>query len=137
MMIRKIFSFKDRHSLHQITLKNIQEKMYKIGFNKQFTEELMVFLQNIFDVYGDKRFQQWFIRWHYRIPEEFKDESLAVKLYEKHSLLIEEHIEALEKGTKSSWEIQTEDLKNIDEKARKSQLVIRNRLWDIALDLLN
>ena len=61
-MIRKIFSFKDRHSLHQITLKNIQEKMYKIGFNKQFTEELMVFLQNIFDVYGDKRFQQWFIR---------------------------------------------------------------------------
>lgn len=43
MMIRKILGFKDRNSLHQITLKNIQEKMYKIGFNKEFTEELMVF----------------------------------------------------------------------------------------------
>ena len=111
--------------------------MYGIGFNNEFAEEIMIILEKKFNKYGEKQFQEWFSGLHYRIPEELKDELLAIKIYEKHSLLIEEQIKELEKETKLSWEIQTEELKNINEKARKVQLVIRDRLSGIALDLLN
>jgi hypothetical protein len=46
-------------------------------------------------------------------------------------------VKELEKETGLSWEIQTEDLRDVNEKARKVQLVIRDRLSNIALDLLN
>ena len=136
-MIRKIFGFKDGKSLVNITLENIQNKMYEMGFNKGFVEEIMIILEKRFNKYGEKEFQEWFNGLHYRIPEELKDELLAIKIYEKHGLLIEEQVEKLEKETKLSWELQTEELKNINEKARKVQLVIRDRLSGIALDLLN
>jgi hypothetical protein len=135
-MIKKIFNFKYK-SFVNITLDNIQNKMYEIGFNKEFVEEIMIILEKRFNKYGKKEFQEWFIGLHYRIPDEFNDELLAIKIYEKHSLLIEEQIKELEKETKLSWEIQTEELKNKSEKARKVQLVIRDRLSGIALDLLN
>ena len=136
-MIRKIFGFKDGKSLVNITLENIRNKMYEMGFNKGFVEEIMIILEKRFNKYGEKEFQEWFNGLHYRIPEELKDELLAIKIYEKHGLLIEEQVEKLEKETKLSWELQTEELKNINEKARKVQLVIRDRLSGIALDLLN
>lgn len=136
-MIKKIFSFKGRKSLANITLDNIQNKMYEIGFNKEFAEEIMIILDKKFNKYGAKQFQEWFSGLHYRIPAEFKDELLAIKIYEKHSFLIEEQIKELEKETKLSWKIQTEELKNINDKARKVQLVIRDRLSGISLDLLN
>lgn len=135
-MIKKIFGFKDRNSLENINLNNIQDKLYEIGFNKEFAEEIMIILEKRFNKYGEKEFQEWFNGLHYRVPEELKDELLAIKIYEKHSLLIEEQVKELEKETKLSWEIQTEDLMNINEKARKVQLVIRDRLSGIALDLL-
>ncbi|RDW17456.1 hypothetical protein [Oceanobacillus chungangensis] len=135
-MIKKIFNFKDK-PLVNITLDNIQNRMYEIGFNKEFVEEIMIILVKRFNKSGKKEFQEWFNGLHYRIPDEFNDELLAIKIYEKHSLLIEEQIKELEKETKLSWEIQTEELKNINEKARKVQLVIRDRLSGIALDLLN
>ncbi|WP_286228474.1 hypothetical protein [Neobacillus mesonae] len=136
-MIKKIFSLKDRNSLVNITLNNIQNKMCEIGFNKKFAEELMIILEKRFNKYGEKEFQEWFYKLHYRIPEELKDELLVIKIYDKHSLLIEEQVKDLEKETKLPWEIQTEDLKNIHEKARKVQLVVSDRLSGIALDLLN
>ena len=136
-MIKKIFVFKDRKSLVNITLDNIQNRMYEIGSNKEFVEEIMRILKKRFNKYGEKEFQEWFNGLHYRIPEEFKDELLAIKIYEKHRLLIEERVKELEKETKLSWELQTEELKNINVKARKVQLVIRDMLSSIALDLLD
>jgi hypothetical protein len=136
-MIKKLLGFKDKKSLVNITLNNIEDKMYEIGFNKEFSEEIMIILEKRFNEYGEKEFQEWFNGLHYRIPEELKDELLAIKIYDKHSVLIEEQVKVLEKETKLSWEIQTEDLKNVNEKARKVQLVIRDRLSSIALDLLS
>ncbi|MBU9713557.1 hypothetical protein [Evansella tamaricis] len=133
----KIFGFRDRNALVNITLDNIQNKMYEIGAHKEFVEEIMYVLENRFNKYGKKEFQEWFNGLNYRLPEEFNDEKVALKIYEKHSLLIEEQVKKLEQETKLSWEIQTEELKNINEKARKVQLVIRDRLSDIALDLLS
>ncbi|WP_100372282.1 hypothetical protein [Bacillus sp. FJAT-45037] len=136
-MVKKLFGFKDRNKLVNITLDNIQNKMYEMGFYKEFVEEIMIILDNRFNKYGKEKFQEWFNGLNYRLPEDFNDEKVAIKIYEKHSLLIEEQVKKLEKETKLSWEIQTEELKNINEKARKVQLVIRDRLSGIALDLLN
>ena len=91
-MIRKIFGFKDGKSLVNITLENIQNKMYEMGFNKGFVEEIMIILEKRFNKYGKREFQEWFNGLHYRIPEELKDELLAIKIYEKHALLIEEQV---------------------------------------------
>ena len=82
-MIKKIFNFKDK-SLVNITLHNIQNKMYVIGFNKEFVEVIMIILEKRFNDYGEKEFQEWFNGLHYRIPDEFNDELLAIKIYEKH-----------------------------------------------------
>lgn len=136
-MIKKLLGFKDSKSLVNITLNNIEDKMYEIGFNKEFTEEIMIFLEKRFNEYGQKEFQEWFNGLHYRIPEEFKDELIAIKIYDRHSPLIEEQVKELEKETKLSWEIQTEDIKNVNKNARKVQLVIRDRLSSIALELLS
>lgn len=135
-MIKKIFGLKDRKSLKNITLHNIRDKLYEIGFNKELNDEIMIILEKRFNKYGEKEFQEWFGGLHYRVPEELKDELLAIKIYEKHSLLIEEQVKELEKETKLSWELQSKDLKNINEKARKVQLVIRDRLSGIVLELL-
>lgn len=116
---------------------NIESKLYEMGFYKEFIEEIMVILENRFNKYGKEEFQEWFNGLNYRIPEEFNDEKVAIKIYEKHSLMIEEQVRKLEQETKLSWEIQTEELKSLNEKARKVQLVIRDRFSGIALNLLN
>ncbi|WP_078427753.1 hypothetical protein [Alkalihalobacterium alkalinitrilicum] len=136
-MIKKLFGFRDRNLLINITLDNIKNKMYELGFSREFVEEIMIILEKQFNKYGKKEFQEWFYRLNYKLPEEFDDEKVAIKIYEKHSLLIEEQVKRLENETKLSWEIQTEDLQQINERARKVQLVIRDRLSGIALDLLS
>lgn len=136
-MRKNLFGFKDNKSLVNITLDKIEDKMYEIGFTKEFAEEIMCILDKRFDEYGERKFQEWFRELHYRTPEECKDELFAMKMYDKHSRLIEEQVKELEKETKLPWTIQTEDLENLNEKARKVQLVVRDRLSGIALDLLN
>lgn len=132
-MFKKLFGFKDRHV--NITLDNIKNKMYEVGFDKEFVEDIMIILEKRFHENGKEKFQAWFYGLNYKLPEEFHDEIVAIKIYEKHSQLIEEQIKMLEKETKLSWDIQSEDIINMNEKARKVQLVIRDRLSGIALDL--
>lgn len=91
--------------LANITLDNIQNKMYELGFYKEFVEEIMIILEKRFNKYGKEEFQDWFYGLNYRLPEEFNDEITAIKIYEKHSLLIEEQVKKLEKETKLSWEM--------------------------------
>ncbi|WP_062047116.1 hypothetical protein [Bacillus sp. JCM 19034] len=134
-MFKELFGFKDRDLLVNINLENIKKKMYEIGFNKEIVEDIMVVLEKRFRQNSKENFQDWFYGLNYRLPEEFNDEIVAIKIYEKHSQLIEEQIKILENETKLSWEIQSEDIININEKARKVQLVLRDRLSAIALDL--
>ncbi|MCT8137689.1 hypothetical protein H1D32_07920 [Anaerobacillus sp. CMMVII] len=133
-MLKKIFGFKNL--LDSITLENIQNKLCEMGFNQKFVEEIMNTLEERSNI-GNKKFQEWFYKLNYRLPEEFKDEVFAIKLYDNHRLLIEGEVKKLEKEMNLSWEKQAEDLIDSHEKARKVQLVIRHRLSDIALDLLS
>ncbi|PKR77355.1 hypothetical protein CEY16_11525 [Halalkalibacillus sediminis] len=136
-MIKKILGFKDRNSFINFSLEKIETAMYEMGFNRDFVEEIITPLEKRVSKYGENEFQEWFNELNYRLPGEFKDELFATKIYENHKLLIEEEVINLEKETKLPWKIQAKDLKDINEKARKVQLVIRHRLSDIALDMLN
>ncbi|WP_047983355.1 hypothetical protein [Ornithinibacillus californiensis] len=136
-MLKKIAGFKDKNSLAPITLDNIQRAMYEIGFDKAFVGEIIKPLAIRVNNNSERKFQEWFYELHYRLPDEFKDDEFAIKLYENHASFIEKEVIKLEKETELPWEKQAEDLGHLDEKASKVQLVIRHRLSDIALDLLN
>ncbi len=125
-----------KNNLDAITLENIKEKMFLIGFCQNFIDEIIRVLEIRIKRDGISEFQKWFKHLHYRLPEEFKDDLLIKRLYENYSNWIELEVEKLEKETKLSWEKQTEDLRDVNKKVRKTQLVIRHRLSDIALDLI-
>lgn len=136
-MFKKQFGLKDKQVLANLTLDNIETKMIEMEFTKGFIEEIMTALANRFDKCGKEEFQEWFYGLNYQLPAEFDNEELATKMYEKHSFFIEEQVKQLEIETTLSWQVQAEDLKHLNKKASKVQLVIRDRLSSIALDLLN
>ncbi|MEC2073759.1 hypothetical protein [Alkalihalophilus marmarensis] len=124
-------------NLSNITINNIEKKMNEVGFNKSFIEEIKSVLDRRLSKYGEQKFQEWFGSLNYSLPEEFNDETVSIKLYEEHSSLVEEQVKKLEKESKLTWGEQTVDLIGQNEKSRKVKLVIRHRLSDIMLDLLN
>ena len=126
---------KNNKANDHITLDNIQNKMSEMDFTNEFIAEIVTILEEEINTNGIKEFQKWFNELNYKLPNEFKDEALVINIYEIHPLLIEKEIKKLEKETKLSWEKQTEDLIELNDKARKAQLVIRHRLSDIALEL--
>ncbi|ARK32367.1 hypothetical protein [Halalkalibacter krulwichiae] len=133
-MIRKVLGFRNRNVSH-FTLEAINKKMAEMKFDREFAEEIMNTFKDRINEDGEKAFQKWFSELHYRLPEEFQDEFLAIKRYRQYAKWIEEEVCKLETETKLSWQQQTEDIKDLDDRARKVQLVIRSRLSDIALEL--
>ncbi|MDQ0253102.1 putative metal-dependent hydrolase [Evansella vedderi] len=108
-----------------------------MGFNKNLMVEIITVLEKRMKRDGINLFQNWFKDLHYTLPDEFKDESVTEKIYENYSHWIEGEVKKLEKETGLTWKVQTEDLNGVNERTRKVQLVIRHRLSDIALDLLD
>lgn len=137
MMIKRIFGFKYQNHLKNITLKNIEVKLYELGFTEVVVTDLMAILEKRYEQYGEQKFQEWFNGLHFRVPEEFKDEKFVTEFYQKHADFIEKQVKQLESETELSWEVQTEDIKQLNEKARKVQLVVRDSLSGIALELLD
>lgn len=135
-MGKKFFSFESKNLSH-ITLAMIQSKLTELNVDNGFSEEVVTVFKIRIKEQGEKAFRKWFSELHYQVPDEFSDESVAIKMYDNYSIWIEDEISKLEKETKLTWEKQTEDIKRLDDKARKAQLVIRHRLSDIALDLMN
>lgn len=84
-MIKKVFGLKDKKSFENITLENIENKMHENGFNQELTQEIISILEKRFNEYGENEFKEWFAGLHYRVPDELHDESLSIKIYDKHS----------------------------------------------------
>ena len=124
------------YSLNNLTLSNLEKKMKEEKFNDQLINDLIEVLKQRKIKFGEKDFQIWLYALHYKCPDEFQDESFSIKFYERHHSWIEDEIVKLEKETKISWEVQSEDLEKFNIKARKVQLVIRHRLSEIVLELL-
>jgi len=127
----------DTKDLNNLTLPKLEQKMKEEHFDNNLISELMTVLKQKRMETSEKEFQEWLYNLNFKCPEVFQEEGFAKKIYEKYQYWIEEEIVKLEKETKTSWEMQSEDLKEFDIKARKVQLVIRHRLTEIVLELIN
>jgi hypothetical protein len=130
----KKLNLKDK-KVDRITLEKLEMKMNEEKFDKDFKAEIVSVLKERMEKGDEEEFQKWLSNLHFRVPEEFQDEQTSIRIYERHHQWLEVEVTKLEKETKLSWEIQTEDSANLDDKARKAQLVIRHRLSEIVLDL--
>lgn len=122
---------------HIITVIDLENKMIRAGYDEGFIQEILAVCKKRINKYGQKEFQHWLYDLNYKLPEEFQNENKAIHIYENYSPWIEEEIIKLENETKLSWEEQAEDIKDIDLRARKAQLVIRHRLTDVTFDLFD
>jgi hypothetical protein len=135
-LFKKIFGLK-KNKLENLTVENIEKKLIELGFNKELADEITVTLNKGKNEYGEAKFKEWLNELNYRVPEDFQDERTAINIYDKYSQWVEDEISRLEDEMKLSWEKQSEDLKELDEKARKVQLILRQRLTEIVLDLMD
>lgn len=126
----------DSKDLSNLTLSKLEQKMKEERFDNNLIKDLIEVLKQRVIKFGENDFQKWLYHLSFKCPEEFQDESFAIEIYEKYHSWIEEAIVKLEQETKISWEVQSEDLKKFDIKARKVQLVIRHRLSEIVLELI-
>ncbi|MEI5908032.1 hypothetical protein WAK64_13305 [Bacillus spongiae] len=125
----------DTKDLSNLTLAKLEQKMKEENFEENLLTNVIEVLKQRLVEFGEKDFQEWLYNLNFKCPDEFQDERFAKDIYEKSQFWIEEEILKLEKETKISWEVQAEDLKEFQEKARKIQLIIRHRLSEIVLDL--
>jgi len=111
--------------------------MHAEEFDFKFINELISIFQMCNSDKKQKEFQTRMYNLHYKLPEEFQDQETCLKIYKVSQQWIENEVTRLENETKLPWEVQTEDIQKLDEKIRKTQLVIRHRLSEVVYDLIN
>lgn len=120
-----------------ITLNQLESKMQESGFDDFLIKDILHLFSKRIEKHGEKEFTNWLTHLNYTIPEEYEDEEVAIQMYGKCESWIEEDVAKLEVETQLSWEEQTGDIHHLDKRARKAQLVIRHRLNDVVLDLMD
>ncbi|WP_025028014.1 hypothetical protein [Caldalkalibacillus mannanilyticus] len=122
--------------LGKLTLPTLESKMDENGFDPQIKEFILQLFQKQIKESGEKEFQLWLYNLSFSVPEELSDEDVASRLYTKHQSWFEQEIQKLEKETGLPFEVQTEDIAHVKLEARKAQLVIRDRIYMIVLEIL-
>lgn len=133
-MFKNLFS---RRKLAGNTLANLEKMLIAYEFPPGLRSEILDDFQKRMDKDGTRQFNIWYGNLHYSTPEEYQDEMRAEKIYDSYPSWIEKEVDILEKETGLPWEEQTNDIPSSSEKARKVKLVIRHRLSEIQLDLLD
>ncbi|WP_042222181.1 hypothetical protein [Oceanobacillus manasiensis] len=123
-------------SFANITLDRLEQKMREATFERGLIKGLLLIFEKRIQEQGERAFQHWLVNLHFKCPDEFQNEEKAIQIYDTYYLWLENEVTKLEIETKLRWEEQTEDIKGLDEKARKTQLVIRHRLSEIVLELM-
>ncbi|WP_051388453.1 hypothetical protein [Virgibacillus salarius] len=127
----------ENKKLDGITLYTLEQKMIDKKFPENLIEELLVEFNKIINERGERGFQKCLVNLNYQVPEPYKSELNAEKMYGYYRKWIEDEVVKLENETKLSWEEQTEDIEDLNIEARKTQLVLRHRISDVVLELLN
>src|SRR5699024_3114987 len=111
--------------------------MKKEKFPEKLIEDTLDEFNKIINELGEQEFREWLVNLHFQIPEPFKNELRAEEIYNNYENWVEREIVNLESETNLSWEKQSEDIANVNIKARKTQLALRHRISEVVLDLLN
>ncbi|GAM16675.1 hypothetical protein [Mesobacillus selenatarsenatis] len=120
-----------------ITLSTIEKKMKEEEFDSEFINVLIDVFQKHNPKINEEDFHTRMYKLHYSLPSEFHDEETCIMVYQQSQAWIENEVIKLENETRLSWDAQTEDLQGLDERVRKTQLVIRHRLSEIVYDLVD
>lgn len=118
-----------------INLEKIKQQMLDLNMDNAFVDEVISFLRQGEERVGQERFQQWLHEADYSIPLELQRDERWIELYDRHQEQIEEEVKKLEVETKLPWQEQTEDVSELEEKARKVVLVVRHRVSGAILEL--
>ncbi|MDG5786947.1 hypothetical protein QA612_05540 [Evansella sp. AB-P1] len=122
---------------NKISINDLERKMLEEDINVHLANEILSLLHTTKERHGEKEFDKIMRNLNFRVPEELLDENRAIYLYGKYQFSIEEVVDSLEQELQLSWEVQTEDIQHLDEKARKVQLAVGQKLTDAVHDLLN
>lgn len=123
--------------LAMLNLENLEKKMQRSGFPEKLIEEIIDDFKVVKNERGDKKFSEWMYKLNYKIPEPYQDEVKAENIYTKHKTWIERENVKLEDETELSWQEQSADLTHVSTEARKAQLVLRQRISDLVLNILD
>ncbi|TFJ92660.1 hypothetical protein [Lentibacillus salicampi] len=127
----------ENKNLDELTIYNLGLGMKKEKFPEKLIADILGEFNKIINELGEKKFQEWLFNLHFQIPDPFKNELRAEDIYNNYENWIEREIVNLENETNLSWEKQSEDIANVNMKIRKTQLVLRHRISEVVLDLLN
>lgn len=120
-----------------LTLNNLEKEMNRTTFPKGLIKEMRTHFTNIIDEEGENEFSKRMYNLHFQIPEPYEAEDLAEHVYNRYGNWIEREIVNLENETALPWQEQSADLENVSTAARKVQLVLRHRISDVVLNILD
>lgn len=128
---------KNKNHLNKLTLINLEQEMENEKFPKELIKEILANFNKIINEKGDNKFKEWIFNLNCQIPEPFKNELKAKFFYNKYKDWIEYEIVKLESETALSWQKQSDDIEKVNIKSRKTQLVLRHRISDVVLNVLD
>ncbi|WP_026691006.1 hypothetical protein [Alteribacter aurantiacus] len=118
----------------RLTFAKVQEKVEE-RFDPLVAKEVIAILEERRIVLEDKGFREWLRDLNFDVPGELSEKGAAITLYDKNPGWFEREVKRLEDESERSWRVQTEELEQLDERARKAQLVVRERLTEIVWEI--
>lgn len=127
---------KKKKLLALLNLNNLKKEMNNAKFPKKLIVEIIADFNIVKEERGESEFREWIYNLHYQIPELYQNDEIAKNMYTNYGDWIEREITKLEHETELSWQEQSTDFKHVSIKARKAQLVLRHRISDVVLNVL-
>ncbi|MFD1020838.1 hypothetical protein [Thalassobacillus hwangdonensis] len=124
-----------KHSSNEDLWSQLNEQMVKVGIDQQVIHEWLHLFRKKASEIGEDGLVDWLHKLNYGTPEPYVNEQCAIDFYHRHEQWVKQTVAKLEQEIGLPWEVQAEDLSELDIRARKAQLVIRQRVTDIVLDL--
>lgn len=133
----RFLGMENKNHVNKLTLANLEQEMENEEFPKVLIKEIVAHFNMMINEKGDEKFKHWIFNLHFQILEPFKNELKAENIYNKYEDWIEREIVKLENETDLSWQEQSADLEKVNLKARKAQLVLRHRMTEVVLNVLD
>lgn len=128
---------KKNELLAMLNLHNVEMEMNRAKFPKELIEEIIGDFNIIKNERGESGLSEWMYNLHFQIPEPYQNEITAENVYTNYGDWIEREIMKLENETELSWQEQSADLRLVSMEVRKAQLVLRHRISDVVLNVLD
>lgn len=140
-ILNDVLGMKNRNKktklLAMLNLTNLKSEMNRVKFPAGLIEEILDDFKIVKNERGESGFSEWIFNLNFQIPEPYQSEVKAKNMYTNYGDWIEREIVKLEHETELFWQEQSVDLKHVSIEARKAQLVLRHRISEAVLNILD